>query len=56
MSNIATYIDQLIEALTRLPGVGRKGAERIAYFIGGYMGGAFFLHAGRTLYSRETYL
>ena len=33
MSNIATYIDQLIEALTKLPGIGRKGAERIAYFI-----------------------
>ena len=33
MANIQSYIEELIEALTKLPGVGRKGAERIAYFI-----------------------
>ena len=33
MSNVVVYIDQLVEALTKFPGVGRKGAERIAYFI-----------------------
>ncbi|MBC8226950.1 MAG: recombination protein RecR [Candidatus Marinimicrobia bacterium] len=33
MSKVVVYIDQLVEALTKFPGVGRKGAERIAYFI-----------------------
>ena len=33
MANIQSYIEELIDALTKLPGVGRKGAERIAYFI-----------------------
>ena len=33
MANIQSYIEGLIDALTKLPGVGRKGAERIAYFI-----------------------
>ena len=35
MSNIATYIDQLIEALTKLPGIGRKAqnALHILLFI-----------------------
>jgi recombination protein RecR len=33
MSKVTLYIEQLVESLTKFPGVGRKGAERIAYFI-----------------------
>ena len=33
MSKVTVYIEQLVESLTKFPGVGRKGAERIAYFI-----------------------
>ena len=33
MSNATKYIEVLIDALTKFPGIGRKGAERIAYFI-----------------------
>ena len=33
MSKVALYIEQLVESLTKFPGIGRKGAERIAYFI-----------------------
>ena len=33
MSKVTAYIEQLVESLTKFPGVGRKGAERIAYFI-----------------------
>ena len=33
MANATKYIEALIEALTKFPGIGRKGAERIAYFI-----------------------
>ena len=30
MSKVTLYIEQLVESLTKFPGVGRKGAERIA--------------------------
>ena len=33
MANATKYIEVLIDALTKFPGIGRKGAERIAYFI-----------------------
>ena len=33
MSKAITYIDQLADSLSKFPGIGRKGAERIAYFI-----------------------
>ena len=33
MSRAPKYIEELIESLTKFPGIGRKGAERIAYFI-----------------------
>tara|TARA_B100001989_G_scaffold236946_1_gene199212 strand:+ start:503 stop:1102 length:600 start_codon:yes stop_codon:yes gene_type:complete len=33
MTNAPKYIEELIESLTKFPGIGRKGAERIAYFI-----------------------
>ena len=33
MANATKYIDVLIDSLTKFPGIGRKGAERIAYFI-----------------------
>jgi recombination protein RecR len=33
MANAPRYIEELIESLMQFPGVGRKGAERIAYFI-----------------------
>ena len=33
MSRAPKYIEELIESLTKFPGRGRKGAERIAYFI-----------------------
>ena len=33
MSRAPKYIAELIESLTKFPGIGRKGAERIAYFI-----------------------
>ncbi len=33
MSKVTLYIEQLVESLTKFPGIGRKGAERIAYFI-----------------------
>tara|TARA_Y100000389_G_scaffold53333_1_gene49198 strand:- start:4073 stop:4672 length:600 start_codon:yes stop_codon:yes gene_type:complete len=33
MSKVTVHIEQLVESLTKFPGVGRKGAERIAYFI-----------------------
>ena len=33
MANATKYIDALIDSLTKFPGIGRKGAERIAYFI-----------------------
>ena len=33
MANATKYIEALIDALTKFPGIGRKGAERIAYFI-----------------------
>ena len=33
MANATKYIDELIDSLTKFPGIGRKGAERIAYFI-----------------------
>tara|TARA_S200000501_G_C20838804_1_gene750630 strand:+ start:146 stop:745 length:600 start_codon:yes stop_codon:yes gene_type:complete len=33
MANAPKYIEELVEALTKFPGIGRKGAERIAYFI-----------------------
>ena len=33
MANATKYIEALIDSLTKFPGIGRKGAERIAYFI-----------------------
>ena len=33
MSKAITYIDQLADSLSKFPGIGRKGAERIAYFL-----------------------
>ena len=33
MANATKYIEVLIDSLTKFPGIGRKGAERIAYFI-----------------------
>lgn len=33
MANAPKYIEELVEAFTKFPGIGRKGAERIAYFI-----------------------
>ena len=33
MSRAPKYLEELIESLTKFPGIGRKGAERIAYFI-----------------------
>tara|TARA_B100000965_G_scaffold188927_1_gene157712 strand:+ start:84 stop:683 length:600 start_codon:yes stop_codon:yes gene_type:complete len=33
MSQATKYIEALIDSLTKFPGIGRKGAERIAYFI-----------------------
>lgn len=33
MSSAPKYIEELVESLTKFPGIGRKGAERIAYFI-----------------------
>ena len=33
MSKAITYIVQLADSLSKFPGIGRKGAERIAYFI-----------------------
>ena len=33
MSKVSLYIEQLVESLTKFPGIGRKGGERIAYFI-----------------------
>ena len=33
MANANKYIEALIDSLTKFPGIGRKGAERIAYFI-----------------------
>ena len=33
MANALKYIEELVEAFTKFPGIGRKGAERIAYFI-----------------------
>jgi recombination protein RecR len=33
MSKAIAYIDQLADSLSKFPGIGRKGAERIAYFI-----------------------
>ena len=33
MSSATKYIEALIDSLTKFPGIGRKGAERIAYFI-----------------------
>ena len=33
MASTPKYIEILIDSLTKFPGVGRKGAERIAYFI-----------------------
>ena len=30
MSKAITYIDQLADSLSKFPGIGRKGAERIA--------------------------
>ena len=33
MASASKYIETLIDSLTKFPGVGRKGAERIAYFI-----------------------
>ena len=33
MANAPKYIEELVEAFTEFPGIGRKGAERIAYFI-----------------------
>jgi len=33
VSRAPKYIEELIESLTKFPGIGRKGAERIAYFI-----------------------
>ena len=33
MSSTPKYIEELVESLTKFPGIGRKGAERIAYFI-----------------------
>ena len=33
MANATKYIVVLIDSLTKFPGIGRKGAERIAYFI-----------------------
>ena len=33
MANTTKYIEALIDSLTKFPGIGRKGAERIAYFI-----------------------
>ena len=33
MAQATKYIEALIDSLTKFPGIGRKGAERIAYFI-----------------------
>ena len=33
MSSAPKYIEELVESLTKFPGIGRKGAERIAYFL-----------------------
>ena len=33
MAQATKYIEVLIDSLTKFPGIGRKGAERIAYFI-----------------------
>jgi recombination protein RecR len=33
MANAPKYIEELVEVFTKFPGIGRKGAERIAYFI-----------------------
>ena len=33
MANAPKYIEELVEAFTKFHGIGRKGAERIAYFI-----------------------
>ena len=33
MANATKYIEVLIDSFTKFPGIGRKGAERIAYFI-----------------------
>lgn len=33
MSSVTKYIEELVESLIKFPGIGRKGAERIAYFI-----------------------
>ena len=33
MANAPKYIEALIDSLIKFPGIGRKGAERIAYFI-----------------------